>query len=73
MNVPILVLCFLKISLSFIASIGASMGVCLCVPVLAVLDALTQCGSLSERRVPTATSTSGQDAILDYYGEGKKS
>lgn len=44
---------------------------CLCVPVLAVLDALTQCGSLSERRVPTATSTSGQDAILDYYG-GKK-
>lgn len=34
------------------------------VPVLAVLDALAQRGPLSQRRVPTATSTGGQDAIL---------
>lgn len=38
--------------------------VCMCVPVLAILDALTQCGSLTQRRVPTATGTSGKDAIL---------
>lgn len=38
--------------------------VCVCVPVLAVLDALAQRSSLSQRRVPTATSAGGQDAIL---------
>ena len=37
---------------------------CDCVPVLAVLDALAQRGSLCQRRVPTATGTGGQDAIL---------
>lgn len=37
------------------------------VPVLAILDALTQRGSLSQRRVPTATSASGQDAILNGW------
>lgn len=41
---------------------------CVSVPVLAVLDALAQRGSLSQRRVPTASS--GQDAILK--GERKK-
>lgn len=44
--------------------------VCVCVPVLAVLDALAQRGSLSQRRVSTATCTGGQDAILK--GERKK-
>lgn len=38
--------------------------VCMLVPVLAILDALTQCGSVTQRRVPTATGTSGKDAIL---------
>lgn len=40
-----------------------------CVPVLAVLDALTQRGPLSQRRVPTATRTSGQDTILNGQKE----
>lgn len=40
-------------------------------PVLAVLDALSQRGSLVERRVSTTASTSGQDAILKDQG-GKK-
>lgn len=41
-----------------------------CVPVLAVLDALAKRSSLSQRRVPTAPGTGGQDAILK--GENKR-
>lgn len=44
--------------------------VCVFIPVLAVLDTLAKCGSLSQRRVPTAAGTGGQDAILK--GERKK-
>lgn len=33
-------------------------------PVLAILNALTKCGSLSQRRVFTTASTSRQDAVL---------
>lgn len=42
------------------------------VPVFAVLDALTQCGSLIQRRIPTATSTSRQDAILNGWRRKKR-
>lgn len=40
-------------------------------PVFAVLDALTQRGSLVERRVSTAAGTGGQDAVLER-GETKR-
>lgn len=43
-----------------------------CVPVFSVLDALAQRGSLSQRRVPTATGTGGQDAILRGTREQNK-
>lgn len=41
------------------------MSACVCVPVLAVLDALAERGSLSQRGVPAATGTGGQDTILE--------
>lgn len=40
-----------------------------CLPVLAVLDARGQRGSLVERRVSTTAGTGGQDAILNKQEE----
>lgn len=41
----------------------------MCVPILAVLNALTKCGSLSQWRVPTTAGTGGKDAILQRRRE----
>lgn len=48
-----------------------SFSFCSFLPVLAVLDALSQRGSLVERRVSTAAGTGGQDAILKEHRQNK--
>lgn len=62
MCVAVQKLCFSGDAGAFSERVTSSHFVCL--PVLAVLDALSQRGSLAQRGVSTTAGTGGQDAIL---------